>query len=163
MACFRALASLPLLPARPELPASWKARGQPRCDPGVMKLRCLIVDDSPRFLDAARGLLERQGIGVNFGSYSSAAQARVKVMGDAAGAPTPAQMDAMRRAGMPVAQVLIAATSGNARIFRLTDRGEVRPGMLADLVAVEADPTRDTSAVRQVRLVIKGGKIVKGP
>jgi DNA-binding NarL/FixJ family response regulator len=27
-----------------------------------MTLRCLIVDDSPRFLDAARGLLERQGI-----------------------------------------------------------------------------------------------------
>jgi CheY-like chemotaxis protein len=30
------------------------------CDPGVM-LRCLIVDDNPRFLDAARGLLEREG------------------------------------------------------------------------------------------------------
>jgi DNA-binding NarL/FixJ family response regulator len=29
-----------------------------------MMLRCLIVDDSPRFLDAARGLLERQGITV---------------------------------------------------------------------------------------------------
>jgi CheY-like chemotaxis protein len=27
-------------------------------------LRCLIVDDSPRFLDAARGLLERQGVTV---------------------------------------------------------------------------------------------------
>ncbi|MCW2585882.1 MAG: hypothetical protein JWN55_1398, partial [Frankiales bacterium] len=27
-------------------------------------LRCLIVDDSPRFLDAARGLLEREGIAV---------------------------------------------------------------------------------------------------
>jgi DNA-binding NarL/FixJ family response regulator len=29
-----------------------------------MTLRCLIVDDSPQFLDAARGLLERQGITV---------------------------------------------------------------------------------------------------
>ena len=27
-----------------------------------MALRCLIVDDSPRFLEAARGLLEREGI-----------------------------------------------------------------------------------------------------
>ena len=27
-------------------------------------LRCLLVDDSPRFLDAARGLLERQGVTV---------------------------------------------------------------------------------------------------
>ena len=29
-----------------------------------MALRCLIVDDSPRFLEAARGLLEREGIAV---------------------------------------------------------------------------------------------------
>jgi DNA-binding NarL/FixJ family response regulator len=33
------------------------------CDPEAM-MRCLIVDDSPRFLDAARGLLERQGVTV---------------------------------------------------------------------------------------------------
>ena len=39
--------------------------------------------------------LERQGIAVNFGTYYSAAQARVKVMGDSAGAPTPKQMKAM--------------------------------------------------------------------
>ena len=73
------------------------------------------------------------------------------------------EMDAMRRAGMPAPQVLIAATSGNARIFRLADRGEVRPGLLADLVAVEGDPTRDLSAVRRVRLVMKGGQIVRAP
>jgi N-acyl-D-amino-acid deacylase len=40
--------------------------------------------------------LEHQGIAVNFGTYYSAAQARVGVMGDAAGAPTPAQMARMR-------------------------------------------------------------------
>ena len=37
-------------------------------------LRCLIVDDSPRFLDAARGLLERQGIAV-VGLASTGAEA----------------------------------------------------------------------------------------
>jgi N-acyl-D-amino-acid deacylase len=41
--------------------------------------------------------LESQGIGVNFGSYYSAAQARVKVMGDAAGTPTSVQMEQMKR------------------------------------------------------------------
>jgi imidazolonepropionase-like amidohydrolase len=70
-------------------------------------------------------------------------------------------MDAMQRAGMPAAQVMTAATSGNARIFRLTDRGTIRPGLLADLVAVEGDPTRDVSAVRNIRLVMKGGQIIK--
>jgi imidazolonepropionase-like amidohydrolase len=71
------------------------------------------------------------------------------------------EMEAMQRAGMPAAQVLIAATSGNARILRLTDRGAIRPGLLADLVAVDGDLTRDISAVEHVRLVIKGGQIVR--
>jgi imidazolonepropionase-like amidohydrolase len=73
------------------------------------------------------------------------------------------EMDAMQRAGMPAAQVLIAATSGNAHILRLTDRGEVKTGLLADLIAVDGDPTRDVSAVRQVRFVMKGGQVVRGP
>lgn len=39
-----------------------------------MTLRCLIVDDSPRFLEAARGHLEREGITV-VGIASSIGQA----------------------------------------------------------------------------------------
>ena len=70
--------------------------------------------------------------------------------------------DAARRNAAPP-QVMIAATSGNARIFHLTDRGEVRPGLLADLVAVDGDPTRDVSAVEHVRFVMKGGQIVRRP
>jgi imidazolonepropionase-like amidohydrolase len=66
----------------------------------------------------------------------------------------------MQRAGMPAAQVMIAATSGNAKILRLTDRGEVKRGLLADLVAVEGDPTRDVNAVRCVLLDMKGGVLV---
>jgi imidazolonepropionase-like amidohydrolase len=73
------------------------------------------------------------------------------------------EMEAMQRAGMPPADVLIAATSGNARIFHLADRGEVRPGLLADLIAIDGDPTRDVSGVEHVRLVMKGGQIVRGP
>jgi imidazolonepropionase-like amidohydrolase len=71
------------------------------------------------------------------------------------------EMEAMQSAGMPAAQVLIAATSGNARILHLTDRGSIKAGLLADMVAVEGDPTRDVNAVRAVRLVMKGGKVVR--
>jgi imidazolonepropionase-like amidohydrolase len=70
-------------------------------------------------------------------------------------------MEAMQRAGMSAAQVMISATSRNARILHLADRGEVRPGLLADLVVVDGDPTRDVSAVRNILLVMKGGVIVR--
>ncbi|MHB9880545.1 N-acyl-D-amino-acid deacylase family protein [Pacificimonas sp. ICDLI1SI03] len=43
------------------------------------------------------GKLETQGISVNFGTYFSSTQARVKVMGDGAGEPTAAQLSEMRR------------------------------------------------------------------
>jgi imidazolonepropionase-like amidohydrolase len=57
---------------------------------------------------------------------------------------------------------LRAATSGNARTFHLDERlGRIGPGLLADLVAVEGDPTRDIAALRKVRLVMKGGERVR--
>jgi len=73
------------------------------------------------------------------------------------------EMEAMQHAGMAPAQVLVAATSGNARIFHLADRGRLEPGLLADLVAVDGDPTRDVAAVEHVRFVMKDGVVVRGP
>jgi imidazolonepropionase-like amidohydrolase len=74
------------------------------------------------------------------------------------------EMELMAAWGMRAADVLIAATSGNARIFHIADRlGSIRPGLLADLVAVDGDPTRDIHAVRAIRLVMKGGEFVRGP
>jgi imidazolonepropionase-like amidohydrolase len=74
------------------------------------------------------------------------------------------EMELMAAAGLAPAQVLIAATSGNARFFRLADRlGSVRLGLLADLIAVTGDPTRDIAAVRHVVMVMKDGVLVTAP
>jgi imidazolonepropionase-like amidohydrolase len=63
--------------------------------------------------------------------------------------------------GFAPLDVLRQATSGNARLFHLADRGRVAPGLLADLVAVAGDPTQQVQALRQVRFVLKGGVIYK--
>jgi len=71
------------------------------------------------------------------------------------------EMELMAANGMPPAQVLTAATWGNARWFGLdTKLGAVKPGMLADLIAVHGDPTTDIGAVRRVGMVMKGGAVV---
>ena len=100
-------------------------------------------------------------------SFSAALAARVPMcmggdVGVYAHGDNAREMELMAAYGMRPADVLIAATSGNARLFRLSDRlGAVKPGLLADLVAVEGDPTADVSAVRAVRLVMKNGEIVR--
>ena len=66
--------------------------------------------------------------------------------------------------GMPLLEGLRTATSGNAAILHVDDRvGAVRPGLLADLVAVAGDPTRDVGALRRVKLVMLGGRVVRRP
>ncbi|MGN6817304.1 MAG: amidohydrolase family protein [Sphingomonas sp.] len=73
------------------------------------------------------------------------------------------EMELMVAAGMSPADVLIAATWGNARWFHLDNKlGAVKPGLLADLVAVDGDPVADIAAVRHVRMVMKGGAVVTG-
>ncbi|UYZ59922.1 metal-dependent hydrolase family protein [Hymenobacter latericus] len=65
--------------------------------------------------------------------------------------------------GLTPLEVLRGATSGNARLFHLPDRGRVAPNLLADLVAVQGDPTTDVQALRHVQWVMKGGAVYRQP
>jgi imidazolonepropionase-like amidohydrolase len=72
------------------------------------------------------------------------------------------ELEMMVEYGMTAADVLHTATEGNAAIFELDDRGRVAPGLLADLIAVQGDPSVDIHALRAVQLVMKGGEVVRG-
>ena len=72
------------------------------------------------------------------------------------------ELELMVDYGMTPAAALISATSGNASYFRQGDRiGGVKAGLLADLIAVDGDPSATVKALRQVRFVMKSGKVFK--
>ncbi len=66
--------------------------------------------------------------------------------------------------GMTPTQALRAATSAAAKALHMDEKlGAVKPGLFADLIAVEGDPTTDVKALRKVKLVMKGGVLHKQP
>ena len=74
------------------------------------------------------------------------------------------ELELLVDAGLTPPEALRAATSVAARALALHDRvGAIRPGLRADLLAVEGDPTRAIGDLRKVRLVVKDGVIYRGP
>lgn len=74
------------------------------------------------------------------------------------------ELELMVEYGMRPADAVRSATSINARLFHLENRlGSIKPRLLADLIAVDGDPTTDIKALRKVSLVMKGGKLHRAP
>lgn len=72
------------------------------------------------------------------------------------------EMEMMVDYGMKPIDVLRAATAVNADSFKVGNRiGRLKPGLLADIIAVEGDPASSIAQVRQVRFVMKNGEVVK--
>ncbi|MFD9700079.1 amidohydrolase family protein [Lentzea sp. NPDC059081] len=68
------------------------------------------------------------------------------------------ELELLVRCGVTPARALAAATSAAARVFGLTDRGRVAPGLRADLVLVSGEPLADITATRSVERIWRAGE-----
>jgi imidazolonepropionase-like amidohydrolase len=74
------------------------------------------------------------------------------------------ELVAMTRSGMKAIDALRAATTTAAALLGLQDRiGAIAPGLAADVIAVQGDPSQDMTAVERVIFVMKDGEIVLSP
>ena len=72
------------------------------------------------------------------------------------------EMELMNEYGMPVLDVLKSATSVNADVFGYANQiGRIKKGLLADIIAVEGDPSSDIKNIRKIKLVMKDGVVYK--
>ena len=73
------------------------------------------------------------------------------------------ELELMVEYGMPTIDVLRSATSVNAKLLHMEDQiGQVKPGHLAELIAVTGNPLEDIRLLRKVTFVLQGDKIVVG-
>jgi imidazolonepropionase-like amidohydrolase len=79
------------------------------------------------------------------------------VPGQTYGASLHGELALLVAAGLTPIEALVAATSAPARAFGLNDRGRISPGLRADLVLVDGDPTMDIRATRRIVSVWKRG------
>jgi len=72
------------------------------------------------------------------------------------------ELEAMVAYGMAPLAAVKSATSVAARVLHMENQiGSVKPGLFADLVAVDGDPTADIGAVRRVKFVMKNGIVYR--
>jgi hypothetical protein len=76
------------------------------------------------------------------------------------GASLHRELELLVEAGLTPLEALRSATSTPARIFKLEGRGRIRPGMIADLVLVNGDPTQEIKATRDIVTIWKSGRPV---
>jgi imidazolonepropionase-like amidohydrolase len=70
------------------------------------------------------------------------------------------EMELMAKAGVPPAQVLVAATKTAATYLGQRSLGTIERGKVADLILVRGNPLEDIRNTREIELVIKEGRVI---
>jgi imidazolonepropionase-like amidohydrolase len=71
-------------------------------------------------------------------------------------------IESFREAGFSGAEILRLMTTSAAKLLGVeTQRGAIKPGMAADIVAAPGDPLADATVIRKVNFVMKDGKVFR--
>jgi len=107
----------------------------------------------PRALDAFRRALRQPGLRIVFGTDAVAG---------AHGRNFEELIYRVREGGQAAMAAVVSATSLAAESLGLADRiGSLAPGMVADIIGLDGDPSADITALRRVRFVMKDGRIYR--
>lgn len=115
-------------------------------------LRAKLEKETADFEDAFRRSVQK-GVKIAFGSDS----------GQIPHGDNAKEFYAMVRRGMSPLQAIQSATLNAADLLGVTDRGEIKEGLRADLIAVKGNPLEDIKLLENPTFVMKGGKVYKQP
>jgi len=128
--------------------------GKARVMPGENPLAPLCIEKAiPLNLEMFERALKIKGLKIVFGTDAVAG---------AHGRNAEEAIYRVEKGGQDAIAVIVSMTSLAAESIGLGDKiGMLAPGYEADIVAVAGDPLRDIAALRNVRFVMKGGKVYK--
>jgi len=107
----------------------------------------------PTAVAAVRKALATPGLKVVFGTDAVAG---------AHGRNVEELMCRVQQAGQAPVDAIVSATSRAAEALGLErEIGAIAPGLQADLIAVDGDPSRDITALRRVVFVMRGGRVYR--
>jgi imidazolonepropionase-like amidohydrolase len=87
----------------------------------------------------------------------------VYVPGETRGTQAVEYVNSWVEAGIPAKDTLRAMTINAARLLGVdAERGEIKPGMAADIIATPENPLDEIQAVRKASFVMKDGSVFKG-